>query len=153
MTPAESHQTKRMRRIRRNVKRVGKDFLWMASRLPRQSDPEVVLELHQVLSDLARVAALRPSGVAYQESRLPKPDGPLDCVFCHVVVCAQVPIRDQRRFEEGLSVTGRPPRSVWEMPEYRSTEVGKGRGCVLLSRPRHSNHIVDYREWKPRARS
>jgi hypothetical protein len=150
MEPSSDKQTKRMRRVRRNIRRLGKDLVWLQTRRRLKPDPTVVEEVRKVLSELCITSIPKLTGVAYQESRLPKPDGPSDCLSCKLIEAQFVPIADQRRFEGGLAETGRPPGIVYEMPEYKPSVVGKGRGVILLSRQKHADHPQEYVDWKSR---
>lgn len=147
--------TKRVRRIRRVIRRLARDREWLERRIPKETDRARWLELREALASLQREGAPRLGGIQYQESRLPSINGPDDCLECHMVVGARVPIASQRIFEDGLRVTGFPPETVWEMREYRPPDqlIGKGRGQVSIKRCLHSEHAAGYIEWKSQHRT
>jgi hypothetical protein len=136
--------------MRRNVRKLVKDRDWAERRLERETNPAVRVELLEIVADMERIGSAKLRGIRYQESRLPKSDGPADCLDCQISIGTPVPVACQRKFEEGLSVTGLTPEAVWGMPEYRTPRslIGKGRGQVVISRARHADHIDSYREWK-----
>jgi hypothetical protein len=134
-----------MRRVRRNVNQIGRDMRWVQSRLQREADPEVVAELRALLAQMMAEGAIKPSGHAFQESRLPKPNGPPDCWLCQVIGGEFVPKYVEREFESLLS-QGWSPERAWEQIEERDKVKGKGRGFVALQRFRHEDHAEVYRK-------
>lgn len=122
----------------------------MERRLRVETDPAMLLELREALDAMQRGGTSHPSGIAYQESRLPPIDGPDDCFDCHTVIGDIVPVSWQRIFEDGLRITGLSPEAVWEMREYRTPRelIGHGHGQVAICRPRHAEHIESYLESK-----
>jgi hypothetical protein len=138
-----------MRRVRRNVNRIGRDLRWIHTRLQREPDPAVVAELRALMTQMMAVGAIKPSGQNFQESKLPKPNGPTDCWLCHAVGGTFVPKHMEREFEHFLSI-GYPPEQAWEQIADRDKVAGKGRGFVSLTRLRHEDHLGIYREWSER---
>lgn len=130
------------------MRKANETQIWLERRLRVEPDPALILQIREMLAQMARIGAAKPSGWAYQESRLPKPDGPPDCILCHAVFGPSVPMKYQKLFEEGLSRTGLPPEEVWKMPEYHSPVVGKGRGHLAISRARHADHVELYPDWR-----
>jgi hypothetical protein len=150
MDAQRAGRTKRVRKMRRNVRRLVRDRVWAERRLRVEKDPEMVLELRETIAEIERASARQLRGIEYQESRLPPVDGPDDCFLCHTVIGDSVPVAWQRIFEDGLRATGLPPETVWNMPEYRPPKnlIGHGRGCVSIVRARHADHADSYQKAK-----
>jgi hypothetical protein len=146
-------QPRRLRKARRIARKAAETREWLERRLGTETDPALVLQMRETLFDMMRVGALKPRGIAFQESRLPKSDGPSDCFFCDTMGGNQVPVSFQREFEDDLSRTGLGPEEVWGMQKYRSAPVGKGRGWVSVVRFKHASHVQLYRNWKERTGS
>ncbi len=144
-------ETKRMRRARRDIARIERHKVWVANRLKAARDPAELENLRRLLRDLASTGLAPRSGLAFQESRLPLPDGPPECWLCHTFVGGPVPVRYQRLFEDELRANpGRSNLAVWRSLGYHQNQDIKrgGRGFVTLGRLSHSEHVDLYEEWR-----
>jgi hypothetical protein len=142
-------ETRRVRRIRREIRRRERHRDWVLKQLGLEEHPGKLLELRALLRDLSDPLNAPRSGFAWQESLLPKPNGPPDCNWCHAVYGASVPIVYQRLFEDELRASpGMPNLSVWKKLGYdKNAKVQKGgRGEIALARLSHADHLERYRE-------
>ncbi len=144
-------RTKRMRQVRRRLKGLKRDQEWVLARLQRETDPQTLLQLREILQHVGKTGLPVLTGIQYQESRLPR-DGPADCPHCDWIHGTFVPIRYQRIFEDGLRATGASPEAVYELPEYKPPITGSGRGFIATGRSKHSEHLDSYEEWRRRQR-
>jgi len=123
------------------------------TRLGVEHDPERLLELRGILSELMRQAVPISRGISYQESRLPPTGGPPDCMLCWAAASARVPVSEQRIFEDGLRQTGKPTNVVYEIPEFKPKHPNTGKGWIVVTRGKHSDHIDQYPNWRAKPNS
>jgi hypothetical protein len=142
------HSTKRLRRIRRDIRRMERHRDWILDRLGLEHDSGMLMELREALRDVSQTSAPPREGIVWQESRLPPPDGPADCFSCRGVVGSPVPIRIQRAFELGLR---RNPTlsnlDVWKKLGLDKDPAARkmGHGQVAIYRMPHAEHAQDYK--------
>jgi len=154
MSPAEN-ETRRMRRIRRDIRRRESHRDWVLKRLGLEHHSSKLMVLRSMLKDLSNPLSPPRTGISWQENRLPKPDGPQDCLWCHATCAALVPVRYQRLFEDELRANpGMSNLKVWRKLGYdRMPEVQRGgHGQIAIARSPHSEHADLYRDSASSAR-
>ena len=148
MDATRAHATRRIRRIRRDLRQLRRDVPKMVRHLKHEVDPEVLLTLREIFNDVREPLLIPDEGIAFQESRLPDPGGPADCMLCWTTMAEQCPVAEQRLFEQGLRRTGMSTEEVYELAEYRPRHPGTGRGWVHVTRGRHAYHANLYPDWR-----
>jgi hypothetical protein len=153
MSPTE-RATKRERRIRRELQLRERHRDWVLKRLGLEGRPGKILELRELLKGLSDPLDPPRSGIAWQESFLPRPDGPPDCFYCQVISAALVPVEYQRLFEAALRLEVRgksrnPNLRVWDKLVRSDGDIIRrnGRGQIAIARFPHSEHVDLYQRF------